>query len=50
MRVVWWRCGERASDLAAGMPVDLVIEPKINDWDGRPNIEGSVRDILVRAT
>ena len=31
-----------------GMTVDVVIVPKINEWNGRTNVEGEVRDVACR--
>ncbi len=47
-RAVWWSAGSRASDLAAGMNVDVIIEPKINTWNGRTNVEAEIKDLLIR--
>ncbi|MHC4590382.1 MAG: single-stranded-DNA-specific exonuclease RecJ, partial [Planctomycetota bacterium] len=35
LRTVWFGAGARADDLASGMRLDAVIEPKINAWNGR---------------
>ena len=48
LRAVWWNAGEYAADLAAGMPIDAVIEPKLNAWNGRVNVEAELRDIAMR--
>jgi len=29
------------------MSIDLVIEPKLNHWQGRTSVEGHVRDLRV---
>lgn len=47
-RAVWWSAGSRASDLAAGMNVDVIIEPKINTWNGRTTVEAEIKDLLIR--
>ena len=47
IRGVWWNAGSMASDLAAGMRMDAVIEPKLNEWNGRVNVEAEIRDVLV---
>jgi len=47
LRVVWFGAGGRAADLAAGMRLDAVIEPKVNEWKGRVSVEGVVRDVRV---
>ena len=47
LRVIWFGAGSRAEDLAAGMRVDAVIEPKINSWNGRTAVEGIVSDLRI---
>ena len=47
VRTVWWGAGALAADLAAGMRLDAVIEPKINTWNGRTTIEGELKDVRV---
>ena len=48
LRAVWFGEGGRAADLAPGMAVDVVIEPKINAFNGRTTVEGIVRDVRPR--
>lgn len=48
LRAVWWNAGEYAGDFAAGMPIDAVIEPKINAWNGRVSVEAELRDVAMR--
>ena len=45
LRAVWWRQGELAGELAAGMRVDVAIEPKIDRYAGRVRVQGTIRDI-----
>ena len=47
LRTVWFGAGSRAGDLASGMQLDAVIEPKINAWNGRESVEGIVRDVRI---
>lgn len=47
LRAVWWNAGNLASDLAAGMHIDVVIEPKINVWNGRTSVEGELKDVRL---
>jgi single-stranded-DNA-specific exonuclease len=47
LRSVWFQAGDRAADLAPGMHVDAVIEPKVNTWQNRSNVEGVIRDLRV---
>ena len=48
IRCVWFRAGARADDLRSGMGIDVVVEPKVNEWNGRVTVEGIVRDVRVR--
>jgi single-stranded-DNA-specific exonuclease len=47
LRCVWFGAGDRASDLAAGMRLDAVVEPRINFWNGRSSVEALVQDLAV---
>ncbi len=47
LRLVWFGAGSHAADLTKGMRVDAVIEPKINNFNGRTTVEGIVGDIRV---
>jgi single-stranded-DNA-specific exonuclease len=48
MRAVWWSAGERAADLAPGATVDVVVEPKLNSWNGRVSVEVEICDMRLR--
>ena len=48
LRAVWWKAGGLVEQIAAGMRMDVAIEPKINAWQGRVNVEGEIRDVVVR--
>ena len=47
MRLVGWRWGEHADEFHAGQSIDVVIEPKLNSWQGRESMEGVIRDVRV---
>ena len=47
IRAVWWGAGHLAGDIASGMTLDVAIEPKINEWNGRVSVEAEVRDIRL---
>jgi len=47
IRTVWWSHGWFAGDLAKGQPLDVVIEPKLNTWNGRTTVEGVIRDVRL---
>lgn len=50
IRGVWWKQGEIAEKLAPGMPIDAIVEPKLNHWNGRTSVEVEIRDILIHGT
>ena len=47
LRCVWWNAGALAADLAAGMCLDAIIEPKVNTYNGRTNVEAELRDVRL---
>lgn len=47
LRAIWFGAGERAADLSPGMHVEAVIEPKINEWNGRVSVEGVLADLRI---
>ena len=47
LRCMWWSGAEQAGIVAAGQQVDLVIEPKLNHFNGRTSVEGIIRDVYV---
>jgi single-stranded-DNA-specific exonuclease len=47
IRGVWWNRGGLANDLAAGMYLDAVVEPKINHFNGNTSVEVEVRDVRI---
>lgn len=48
LRGVWWSQGALAGDLAAGMLIDAVVRPRLNEWNGRINVEVEIQDVRVR--
>ena len=50
LRCVWWNAGALAADLAAGMCLDAIIEPKVNTYNGRTNVEAELRDVRICQT
>lgn len=48
LRGVWWSQGALAGDLAAGMLIDAVVQPRVNEWNGRINVEVEIQDVRVR--
>jgi len=47
MRLVGWRWGDRAGAIPAGAPIEAVVEPKLNSWNGRVSVEPVLVDIHV---
>ena len=47
IRLVWWRAPDEAATLAAGMTLDVAIEPKLNTWNGRTTVEAELRDVHI---
>jgi len=47
LKAVWFNGGGHAVNLASGMTLDLVIEPKLNHWQGRISVEAHVRDVRI---
>lgn len=48
VRGVWWNGGRFAGDLAAGMCVDAIVQPRVNAWNGRVSVEVELRDVAMR--
>jgi single-stranded-DNA-specific exonuclease len=47
LRAVAWNWGEHAGRLAQGMPLDVVISPKISAWNGMSRVEAEISDIAI---
>jgi single-stranded-DNA-specific exonuclease len=47
LRSVWWNASDVAGQLAAGMRLDAVIEPKLNRYAGTVSVEGEVKDVRI---
>jgi len=47
-RGIAWRAGEWATKLAVGQRLDLAVQPKINEWQGRRKPEVVIEDWQVR--
>jgi len=47
-RGIAWRAGEWATKLAVGQRLDLAVEPKINEWQGRRKPEIVIEDWRVK--
>ena len=53
-RAVWWRQGDLAERLLPladrAVPLDLVVEPKLNHWRGRTSVEVEIVDACESAS
>lgn len=47
VRAVWWNQGELVDQLVTGRRLDVAIEPKVNDWQGRTSVEAEIRDVRI---
>ena len=47
-RGIAWRAGEYADQFAVGQRLDLAVQPKINEWNGRRTPEIVIEDWRVR--
>ena len=47
MRVVGWRMGVLANQIPAGATIDVLIHPRINEWNGNRTVEGELIDLRV---
>lgn len=47
LRLVAWRRGELAGDLAPGMRIDALVTPKLSVWGGSTSVEGELHDLRV---
>jgi single-stranded-DNA-specific exonuclease len=45
MRVVAWNWAERQAELPAGLPIDIVINPKISSWNRQ--VEPELEDLMI---
>ncbi|MCP3906172.1 MAG: single-stranded-DNA-specific exonuclease RecJ [Planctomycetes bacterium] len=48
LRGIWWGKAEVAERLHPGVPLDVVIEPKINNWQGNETVEAEIKDVRIR--
>ncbi len=48
-RAVWWNAASMAPQMASGSDVDLVVDPKLNHWNGRTTVEIEVLDARLAA-
>lgn len=48
IRGVWWGNAHMAEGLVPGMPLDIVIRPKLNEFRNKVTVEAEVRDVRVR--
>jgi len=47
LRCMWWRAGARAAAIAAGMRLDIVVQPQLNAFRGQVSVEAELTDIRI---
>lgn len=47
MRIVGWRMGHLASKIPSGAMLDVLIHPKVNEWNGSRSVEGEMVDFRI---
>jgi single-stranded-DNA-specific exonuclease len=45
IRCIGFRCGELFDRLGPGTKIDLAVEPSLNEFNGRRNVELEIKDI-----
>ncbi|HZW10849.1 MAG TPA: single-stranded-DNA-specific exonuclease RecJ [Phycisphaerales bacterium] len=50
LKLIAWRWGERAGELAPGMRIDAIVTPKLSDWGGSTSVEAELHDLRVHRT
>ncbi len=50
IRLVGWRWGDSGASIPTGAPLEAVVEPKINSWNGRVSVEPVLVDLRVGET
>jgi len=48
-RIVGWNMNALACKLAAGRTIDAILQPKLNTWQGRTNVEAELRDFRINS-
>lgn len=47
LKCIAWRWGERAGELAAGMPVEILAKPMLSRWNGTTSVEAEMHDLCI---
>lgn len=47
LKCIAWRWGERAGELAAGMPVEILARPMLSQWGGSTSVEAEMHDLRI---
>ncbi len=47
LKCIAWRWGERAGELAAGMPVEILAKPMLSHWNGTTSVEAEMHDLCI---
>ena len=45
LKLIAWRWGGYAGDLAAGMRIDALVTPKLSEWNGSVMVEAELHDV-----
>ena len=46
-RCIGWRMGDLEPQLPVGTEVSLVVEPKVDEWQGRERVDLQVVDLAI---
>jgi single-stranded-DNA-specific exonuclease len=47
MKAIAWNAAAMMDQLSSGKPLDLAVQPQLNEWNGRVSVELEVKDIVV---
>ncbi len=48
LKLIAWRWGQYAAEMASGMEIDALITPKLSEWNGSVGVEAELHDVRVR--
>lgn len=47
MKAIAFNAADRFEELLPGKPIDLAVQPQLNEWNGQVNVELEVKDIFI---
>jgi hypothetical protein len=47
MKAIAFNAGDLFEKLQPGKPIDLAVEPQLNEWNGQVSVELEVKDISI---